>query len=260
MNNNYDFVVTGVDFCVNRRCNKGWSLSASMSKFVLVAFLSGHGVYEADGKTIEVGENDIMLFPPGMSRTAAFDQSDPWHFISISFDVRGLDGGEYSFESDIPLITHNANSHIISCFKRIDSTWTNKPKAYMNLCRTIVQDILCQLIQINDVVVHNTAHYNKIEEVKRYLNKNFTRNISVEELAAIAGLSPSHFRKVFREIVGMSATQYAIYLRINKAKDLLVSGAANVSEAAFGSGFKDIYYFSAMFKKVTGENPSKYLK
>ena len=44
------------------------------------------------------------------------------------------------------------------------------------------------------------------------------------------------------------------------AKDLLTSGSANVSEAAFASGFNDIYYFSAMFKKVTGENPSKYNK
>lgn len=128
------------------------------------------------------------------------------------------------------------------------------------MCRAYVQNILCRLIQINDSIKYNPSHYAKIELVKKCINENFTKNMSVDELADIAGLSPSHFRKIFREIVGMSATQYAIYLRINKAKDLLISGSANVSEAAFQSGFKDVFYFSSMFKKVTGENPSKYLR
>lgn len=260
MNKNYDFFVSDVKYCINRQCTSGWRLNAILSSYVLVAFLGGKGVYEVNGEKMTVGEGDVMLFPPGTARDAIFNEADPWHFISIAFDAVNLDGEFYSLSEDIPVLTRNVNSHIVSCFKKFDNIWNNKGKAYFTICRTIIQDILCQLIVVNDVVVHNTSHYGKIDEVKQYINKNYLRTITVEELAELTGLSTSHFRKIFREVVGMSATQYAIYLRINKAKDLLASGSANVSEAAFQSGFKDIYYFSAMFKKVTGENPSKYLR
>ncbi|HHV97854.1 MAG TPA: helix-turn-helix transcriptional regulator [Clostridiaceae bacterium] len=53
---------------------------------------------------------------------------------------------------------------------------------------------------------------------------------------------------------------YTYYIKINKAKDLLLSGECNVSEAAFSVGFENVHYFSRTFKKITGVNPSKYLK
>ena len=261
MNKDYDFTVTNVGFAINRKCTMEWRLiNPTLGHYVVVYIVSGGGEFLLDGEGLRGETNDVFLFPPGTPRTSKFDEGNPWHFISISFDVCRPDGSPYSFDGVIPMVTHNVNAHLLSAFKKVDKNWSNKSKLYMTICRTAVQDILCQLFSINDAVSHNPTHYAKIEAAKQYINNNYMRSVSVEELANYVELSPSHFRKVFREIVGVSATQYAIYLRINKAKDLLISGSANVSEAAFQAGFKDIYYFSAMFKKVTGENPSKYLR
>lgn len=257
----YSFYVKDVDFVVNRECTNSWTCHPQrMTGFVLAINLKGKCYYQIDGNNYEVNPNDVMMFPPGTLRLCAADEINPWHFISVSFSLSKFNGDEYAFSGDIPLITRNVHSQVTSNFKRLSNVWNTKPKAYYTLCRTIIQDMLCQLIQINDVIVHNPAHYSKIETVKQYINNNYTKPITVEELSKMVGLSPSHFRKIFREIVGMSATQYAIYMRINKAKDLLMSGEANVSEAAFQSGFKDVFYFSTLFKKVTGDNPSKYIK
>lgn len=260
MDTNYDFYVKNVSFCVNRKCTDGWRMSAGVGQNVVACSLGGKGEYTVRGENISTGENDVFFFQVGVARTAVSDDLNPWHFISIGFDACCFDGSPYSFEGKIPVVTRNANSRLVGLFKDVDKNWAYNSKFRMPVSRTLVQNILCQLISINDANSYNPAHLEKIEAAKAYINSNFMRPISVEELASYVELSPSHFRKVFREIVGVSATQYAINLRINKAKDLLLSGSVNVSEAAFQAGFKDVYYFSAMFKKVTGENPSNYLK
>lgn len=255
----YDFNVKRVYNSIERETTKGWSFNATISERYLMAInLGGIGEYDVSGHMIKVVENDLIIFPPRTARKCVTDEYAPWHFISIGFDI------EYAPESELvvkdsPVVIHNVSRQIIDIFKKLNNAWNTRSKLYRPLCNAYMQEILCYVAERNDAVGYNPNHYAKIEKIKNYISKNFTKSISVEELADIAELSTSHFRKIFREIVGMSATQYAIYMRINKAKDLLISGSANVSEAAFQSGFKDVYYFSAMFKKITGENPSKYL-
>jgi YesN/AraC family two-component response regulator len=64
---------------------------------------------------------------------------------------------------------------------------------------------------------------------------------------------------LFKQAVGMTANQYIATVRIGKAKDLLLSGEMNVSEAADAVGYRDVFYFSRQFKAVTGHPPSFYI-
>ena len=260
MNKFYDFRVSRVRNALERETTKGWSFNDTINeRYIMAINLGGIGEYDINGHILKVVENDVVLFPPRTTRKCATDEYAPWHFISIGFDIEYREGSELLVE-DKPLVIHNVSRQIIDIFKKMINVWGIRSKFYQPLCCGYVQEILCHLMELNEAVLYNPNHHAKIELVKKYISDNFTKNITVDELAEITGLSQSHFRKVFREIVGMSATQYAIYMRINKAKDLLISGSANVSEAAFQSGFKDIFYFSSMFKKITGDNPSKYLK
>jgi len=260
MKGKYDFKVLNVGNVIERETTKGWSFNATISeRYIMAVNLGGIGEYDVNGHMIKVVENDVVIFPPRTTRKCVTDEFAPWHFISLNFELEYSDGSERIIENK-PLVVHNVSRQIIDNFKKLNNTWNSRSMLYQPLCCAYVQELLCYIAELNEAVSYNPNHYAKIEMVKKYITDNFTKNISVEELAEIAGLSQSHFRKVFREIVGMSATQYAIYMRINKAKDLLISGSANVSEAAFQSGFKDVFYFSTMFKKITGDNPSKYLK
>lgn len=260
MQDSYDFVVTNIHHVIERETTREWKMSQYVvSKYLILINLGGIGEYEVNGKSFYVNENDMVLFSPNTVRKCSTDENHPWHFISIAFDLKHIDGSDY-FIKDIPMLIKGVHRNIIDKFKNINSAWMSKSVAYNPLCRAYIQEILSQVIQTKESVNYNPGQYAKIELAKNFIRNNYTRNISVGELAEVTGLSQSHFRKVFRDIVGVTATQYAIYLRINNAKDLLASGSANVSEAAFQSGFKDIYYFSSMFKKVTGDNPSKYLK
>jgi transcriptional regulator GlxA family with amidase domain len=79
-----------------------------------------------------------------------------------------------------------------------------------------------------------------------------------EEIAMSVGLGYSVFRKKFKEYTGVSPAQYQINLRINKAKDLLVTSKQSLKEIANDLGFESADYFYRLFKKKTGYTPSDY--
>lgn len=82
--------------------------------------------------------------------------------------------------------------------------------------------------------------------------------LSVSDLAMQCGLSEYHFIHLFREYTGFSPHAYVTRLRLDKAKDLMVSTTMNISEIAFAVGYANPLYFSRLFKRHTGLSPSRF--
>lgn len=98
----------------------------------------------------------------------------------------------------------------------------------------------------------------KILRVKDYLNKNYWKNISVEDMTEIAQLSRFHLMRTFRRRVGLSLHAYLTQIRIEAAKKYLSEGASIV-DVASEIGFTDQSHFTRHFKKITGVTPGQYL-
>ena len=96
----------------------------------------------------------------------------------------------------------------------------------------------------------------RIKEGITYLEGNYTKDFSVDCLAKMCSVSPAVFRRIFLACKGMSPVDYRNRLRIRKASELLKSGRYTVGESAELVGIKDIKYFSKLFKRYTGVNPS----
>ena len=102
------------------------------------------------------------------------------------------------------------------------------------------------------------TQYKSIADGIMYIENNYLEDTSVGELAAMCHVSESGFRKLFKEYSDHSPVQYRNILRIQKAQELLRSGEYTVSTAAEAVGITDVYYFSKMFKKVTGKTPKSF--
>ena len=145
-------------------------------------------------------------------------------------------------------------------FAELYRVWTTKGTGYLVKCRSLILDIIYILLSDELRRSKISIHYSKIEKIVNTIRENCERSYSIDELCAMSGLSSSHFRMLFKELTGLSAVQFQNRAKIDRAKDLIMSGSCNVSEAARAVGFDNVYYFSRLFRKLTGKNPSEYMK
>lgn len=98
-------------------------------------------------------------------------------------------------------------------------------------------------------------------DVSAYILERYTDpSLSVSDMAAHAGISEVHLRRLFHERYGSSPIGYLHHLRLEKAKNMLRTSNYTVSEVALSVGYPDPYYFSRLFREKTGSTPSQYRK
>ena len=96
-----------------------------------------------------------------------------------------------------------------------------------------------------------------IQRVRSYIEENYAENISLEQLAAIAHLSPFHLLRSFRDQMGLPPHTYQIQIRIMHAKHMLRIGLPCI-ETAMAVGFADQSHFTKHFKRIVGVPPGLY--
>jgi two-component system response regulator YesN len=97
-----------------------------------------------------------------------------------------------------------------------------------------------------------------IGRAKEYIQRNFTKDISLDSVAQAVSISPYYFSKLFKEETGTNFSDYLTELRINRAKQLLDEDPdRNIKEISIESGYSNPNYFSRIFKKWTGSTPTE---
>ena len=99
--------------------------------------------------------------------------------------------------------------------------------------------------------------YASIKRVCEYLQDCYYMNISLNELAELASLSPYYLTRVFTKQIGVSPHEYQLQIRLRKATDLLFLGKPH-AEVALSTGFCDQSHFCKAFKKKYGITPGQY--
>jgi AraC-like DNA-binding protein len=98
----------------------------------------------------------------------------------------------------------------------------------------------------------------KIEQSIDYMRRHLNRSLPVARLAAMVGVSPSHFFALFKRRTGCAPIDFFIRLRMQQACRLLQETPLNVKEVAAVLGYDDPFYFSRAFKSVHGVAPTDY--
>ncbi len=95
-------------------------------------------------------------------------------------------------------------------------------------------------------------------QMMEYLNQNYTRDISTNDLAEHMHMDSGYLSRIFKRETGTTITRYLTELRIHKSCQMLDSGNYSISETASATGFNDYFYFLKIFKKITGMTPRQY--
>jgi AraC-like DNA-binding protein len=100
----------------------------------------------------------------------------------------------------------------------------------------------------------------RIQTVIKFMKANLQRRVSLDEFAAVAKLSKSHFIHLFKTETGLPPGEYLIRLRIEKARDLLTAGSFSVKEVMALVGYGAKTNFAHLFRRYYGFPPSEYGK
>lgn len=98
----------------------------------------------------------------------------------------------------------------------------------------------------------------RIFQTVAYMREHLNQSLQVTTLAGLANVSASHYFALFKRHVGCAPINYFIRLKMRRACELFDTSAMNVKEAAGALGYDDPFYFSRLFKSVTGVSPNEY--
>ena len=99
-----------------------------------------------------------------------------------------------------------------------------------------------------------------IASIQDYINENLGGKLQLNEVAEVFGLSPAYLSVIFKKNTEIGFSEYVYTRKIEKAKQMLLSGDMKIYEVADALGFESAFYFSKVFKKVDGHSPREYIQ
>lgn len=99
-----------------------------------------------------------------------------------------------------------------------------------------------------------------IDRARSYVLENVCKRISLSDVASSACVSAGYLSQYFKKVTGISLIDYINQMKVVKAKELMASGMDKINEIATALGYDNIYYFSKVFKKVSGMTPTGYMR
>ncbi len=128
-------------------------------------------------------------------------------------------------------------------------------------------ECLAEFANARDVTVLSSIGFNfnlseseneRINSIYSYSLSNFHREIYLDDVASIAGLTPNSFCRYFKTRTGKTYSQFLAEIRVGQACKLLIENKKNMKQLCFESGFNNFTCFHKNFKAITGKSPKKY--
>ncbi|MGI2297862.1 response regulator [Paenibacillus sp. GXUN7292] len=118
------------------------------------------------------------------------------------------------------------------------------------------------LDQVNDFmsVVNKNKRSPAITEVCQYVEQNYMGNVSLQEAASIVHLNKTYLSGLFKKEMGVNFNDYLTQIRLDKARELIVTNQCNIGELAEKVGYTNSSHFTKVFKKTMGMSPLEFKK
>lgn len=236
-----------------------WQHGRILPEFQILYITRGRGVFESKAlgkKKIEEG-NIILLFP-GIWHRYMPDPQTGWkeHWISFNGNQpeKFMENGLFSPEREV--LDIGLKEDIINLYQQILELIESEKVGYKEVIAALTYQIMAQIRMVEKSKKFNGKEAETlVHKAKIFMTDRIDKKINFEEFAYELGVGYSWFRRMFRHYTSLAPAQYFLQLKLNKAKDLLMSTSLSVKEIAMLTGFESQFYFSKFFKKRMGMSP-----
>ena len=161
-----------------------------------------------------------------------------YRYLSDKYSVPATGETEYLFKT------------VVDNFTDVSISARFKVQGAMNL---ILSDFVSDVTSaIPDLV--------KFDEVLKYIDENYKKNITLDELASIMNISTMYFSNYFKKVFRISPKQYVLNKRLTESQRLLLESRMSIKEIAYEVGFENENYFSEFFSSKVGVSALKFRK
>ena len=202
--------------------------------------------YVIDGVEYNLMGGDVILIPRGAMRVR-HNGENICKYFSINFIA--------DFDKSLPIYMKGYLGTDVFAFWNLLHQVTNSTSDYK---KELASDLLDGLL-ITLYETHERRNENRhIVKIKKYISENFTKKISLKNVADCAYLNPCYCSYLVKKELGISVFEMINRERISCAKNLILEGGRSLNKISAMVGFDNYSYFSRQFKKIIGASPSTY--
>lgn len=233
----------------------------------IIVFISGKVTYHIEGKAYHLKPRDILLVSQGAIHKPEIDPSVPYEryifWIRDDLSCQELNtcfqkANDRSF--NLVRVDSALQEHLKDLLPEIEQTLQNK-----HFGDTVLRNALFTqfMIYINRIFLRTSSSPDKktyssdtqVEQLLKYINRNLSENLSIDQLANRFFFSKYHMMRKFKNETGYTIHNYITSKRLLMARSLISQGMP-VMKAAQASGFHDYTTFVRAYKKQFGKAPS----
>lgn len=233
---------------------------AIRNHFLFHYIISGKGQLDTNEQIYELKAGQAFLLCPGQISTYYADKDDPWVYTWVEFDglrareCMTLAGLSETQPIYFPIAGENQVHNLM--IQLLD----NAEKAPIRLIGVgmILLDEIVQTSKTKITAGNKRLRDFYMKEATTFIDANFQRDLSIEEIAQACGLNRSYFGRLFKDTMGESPQQFLLHYRMSKAAELLKSSKISIAEVGRSVGYENQLHFSRAFKSVFGIPPMEY--
>lgn len=265
-----EYIILKINSCHEVIHDMGWIESKIHTDYDIWYVKSGKLCIQTLNSTYTANTGDVIFFYPGNLYTAYANEVN-CHIIYTHFDFgignsfRILDN--FNLAGIIPAALIQEQSQV---FKNNYERMHERSVTSVFLLKGYFFTFLAEIIQIhrNHNIIQRfpsdpqkeskAGKLTAMQPVLEYINNNLNSSLRVSDFACLANMSEKYFAAYFKKALGISPSQYAFQLKMNRARDYIYSKKYSIKQIASLLGYPDQYAFSKAFKKYYNVPPSKF--
>ena len=199
---------------------------------------------------------------PGQISTYVADRNQPWKYVWLEFD--GLRVSEFVESAGLDLSQpvyrpqSSAQGQRVRDIMLYMADHSDASPLYLTGLLFLFLDLLIQTSSTRRALHGVQLKDFYIQEAINYMERNYQRELSVEELADVCKLNRSYFSKLFKDSMGCPPQEFLIRLRLAHAADLMKGTRKSIGDIAARCGYPNQLHFSRAFKKRYGISPREW--
>ncbi len=217
----------------------------------------GHGVFNCHGQSYKIMPGDIFYFAPFVPHSYSAQSEEPWIVDFVNFRM----GSSSLLVEDQHFVCRSGNPKFSPWIRQMYHLLEGSGiYPQMEASKILHQAVIELAEEYCRLSPGSTAPKNSpIDTVIHFMESNFDKDISAEDLANRIGVSVSYLCRIFKNSYHLTPLQYLILLRISKAKEYMSRYPdKSIREISRLCGYHDSSYFGAEFKRITGMTPKTY--